>query len=57
MIIVGPEDQDFPFPRATIPALLRALRVEARDASVQLPWPVRVGDVRVDAGRVRVYRR
>lgn len=49
--------RDFPFPRSTIPALLRALRVEAREAAVELPLPAPVGDARVDARRVRVYRR
>ncbi|HWO88599.1 MAG TPA: hypothetical protein VNL98_05555 [Gemmatimonadales bacterium] len=49
--------RDFPFPRATIPALLRALRIRgANGAVVPVPAPAGVGDVRVSPRMVRAYR-
>lgn len=49
--------RDFPFPRATIPALLRALRIRGADgAVVPVPAPAGVGDVRVSPRMVRAYR-
>ena len=49
--------RDFPFPRGTIPALLRALRVPGLEGSaVPIPVAAPVGDVRVSPGRVRLYR-
>lgn len=49
--------RDFPFPRATIPALLRALRVRGADgAVVPVPAPAGVGDVRIRPGSLRAYR-
>jgi hypothetical protein len=50
--------RDFPFPRGTIPAILRALRVPGLEgAAVPIPTPASVGDVRVSPSRVRLYRR
>jgi hypothetical protein len=49
--------RDFPFPRAVIPRLLGALGIEgASGASLPLPLPVRVGEVRVTPRWVRAYR-
>lgn len=48
--------RDFPIPRKGIPALLRALRVEAGQGGVTLPGVTGVGDVRVSPERVRLYR-
>lgn len=49
--------RDFPFPRSVIPAIIRSLSIpDARDASVPIPLPVPVGDVRVSASGVRLYR-
>lgn len=49
--------RDFPFPQSVIPAIIRALSVpDARDASVPIPLAVWVGDVRVSATGVRLYR-
>lgn len=49
--------RDFPFPKGTIPAILRALRVsDLRDAAVPIPVPAPVGDVRVRPAQVRLYR-
>lgn len=51
------EVRDFPFPRSTIPAILRALKVPGLEgAAVPIPVPAAVGDVRVSTGRVRLYR-
>jgi hypothetical protein len=47
----------FPFPRSTIPALLRELDVPGlEEASVPVPVPAGVGDVRVTSVGVRAYR-
>ncbi len=49
--------RDFPFPRTTIPAIIRSFDVTgARDAAVPIPLPVAVRDVRVSASAVRLYR-
>ena len=49
--------RDFPFPASTIPAIVRSFGIaDARDAAVPIPLPVPVGDVRVMASRVRLYR-
>jgi hypothetical protein len=48
---------EFPFPRSTIPALLRELDVPGLEgASVPVPVPAGVGDARVTAEGVRAYR-
>jgi len=48
---------DFPFPRAMIPRLLREARVRGLEgARLELPGIRGVGDVRIDANRVRLYR-
>jgi hypothetical protein len=49
--------KDFPFPRSTIPAILRALKVPGL-AGVAVPIPAlnAVGDVRVSPDHVRLYR-
>jgi hypothetical protein len=48
---------DLALPRTVIPAIIRSLgAAEARDASVPIPLPVRVSDVRVNASGVRLYR-
>jgi hypothetical protein len=50
--------RDFPFPRSTLPALLRQLRVPgAVGAAVPLAGIGPVGDLRVRPTAVRVYRR
>ena len=47
----------FPFPRGTIGALLKAIRVPGvEDARVPLPVEGRIGDVRVSPAGVRLYR-
>jgi len=49
--------RDFPFPRTTIPALVRQLRIPgAEGAAVPVPGITGVGDVRVTPERVRFYR-
>jgi len=49
--------KDFPFPRSTIPALVRQLRFPgARENLVPVPGLTGVGDVRVSAASVRFYR-
>jgi len=49
--------RDFPFPRRTIPPLLRALHVAVgADGALALPGVGGVGDVRVSRERVRLYR-
>lgn len=49
--------RDFPFPRRTIPALLRALHLAVGpDGDLGLPGITGVGDVRVRRDRVRLYR-
>jgi hypothetical protein len=49
--------KDFPFPRSTIPALVRQLRIPGVEGSaVPVPGITGVGDVRVTAQRVRFYR-
>ncbi len=49
--------KDFPFPRSTIPAILRALRIPgAENGSLPLPLGQAVGDVRVSPAGVRLYR-
>jgi hypothetical protein len=50
--------RDFPFPRSTLPALVRQLRIpDATDGSVPIPDAGTVGDVRVAPAGVRLYRR
>jgi hypothetical protein len=50
--------RDFPFPRATIPRILRAARVPgAIGARVPLPGTAGIGDVRVSPSGMRLYRR
>ncbi len=50
--------RDFPFPRSTVPRILEAARVPgAAGATVPVPGTGPVGDVRVSATAVRVYRR
>lgn len=49
--------RDFPFPRGTIPPLLRALRLSVgADGALALPGLGGVGDVRVSRDGVRLYR-
>jgi hypothetical protein len=49
--------RDFPFPRSVIPAIVSELRVpDARGASVPIPLPAPVGDVRIGPAGVRLYR-
>lgn len=49
--------RDFPFPKSTIPAILRALRLPgAADGALILPLAGPVGDVRVSRSLVRLYR-
>jgi hypothetical protein len=49
--------RDFPFPRRTIPPLLRALHLAVgADGALTLPGLGGVGDVRVSRERVRLYR-
>ncbi len=49
--------REFPFPRSVIPAVIRSLHIpEARGASVPIPLPAAVGDVRVSVAGVRLYR-
>lgn len=49
--------KDFPFPRSTIPALVRQLRIPgAEGGAVPVPGMTGVGDVRVSPARVRFYR-
>lgn len=49
--------RDFPFPRSTLPALVRQLRLaQSEDGAVQIPGLRGVGDVRVSPGVVRLYR-
>jgi hypothetical protein len=50
--------RDFPFPRATIPRILRAARIPgAIGSSVPLPGAAGIGDVRVSPSGMRLYRR
>lgn len=50
--------REFPFPRATIPRILRAARIPgAMGARVPLPGTAGIGDVRVSPGGMRLYRR
>jgi hypothetical protein len=49
---------DFPFPRSTIPRILRAARIPGViGARVPLPGTAGIGDVRVSPGGLRLYRR
>lgn len=49
--------KEFPFPRSTIPAILRALKVPGlAGRAVPIPAPAAVGDVRVSPEHVRLYR-
>jgi hypothetical protein len=49
--------RDFPFPRSTIPALVRQLRIPGAEGNaVPVPGITGVGDVRVTADHVRFYR-
>lgn len=49
--------RDFPFPAAVIPAIIRAFGIAgARDGALPIPLPAPVGDVRVRASGVRLYR-
>jgi hypothetical protein len=48
---------DFPFPRSVIPAIISSFGLaDARGAAVPIQLPVAVGDVRVSASAVRLYR-
>jgi hypothetical protein len=50
--------RDFPFPRSTIPRILRAARIPgATGARVPLPGTAGIGDVRVSPSGMRLYRR
>jgi hypothetical protein len=50
--------REFPFPRSTIPRILRAARVPgAMGARVPLPGTAAIGDVRVSPSGMRLYRR
>ncbi|MFI5280088.1 MAG: hypothetical protein ACHQU1_06320 [Gemmatimonadales bacterium] len=50
--------REFPFPRSTIPRILRAARVPgAFGARVPLPGTAAIGDVRVSPSGMRLYRR
>jgi hypothetical protein len=49
--------RDFPFPASTIPAIVRSFGIaRAQGAAVPIPLAMPVGDVRVMASRVRLYR-
>ena len=49
--------RDFPFPQSVIPAIIRSFAMSGtRDAAVPIPLAVPVGDVRVSAAGVRLYR-
>lgn len=49
--------KDFPFPRSTIPALVRQLRIPGVEGNaVPVPGITGAGDVRITADRVRFYR-
>ncbi len=49
--------RDFPFPKSVIPAIIRAFGLaDVRDSAVPIPLPAPVGDVRVRAAGVRLYR-
>jgi hypothetical protein len=49
--------KEFPFPRSTIPALVRQLRIPGADGSaVPVPGITGVGDVRVTPDHVRFYK-
>jgi len=49
--------KDFPFPRSTIPALVRQLRLPgAQGSAIPVPGITGVGDVRVTPEHVRFYR-
>jgi hypothetical protein len=49
--------RDFPFPKSVIPAVVRSFGLaDARDGTVPLQLPGPVGDVRVSATGVRLYR-
>jgi len=49
--------RDFPFPRSVIPAILHAMSLtEGKGATVPIPLPAGVGDVRVSRAGIRVYR-
>ena len=49
--------RDFPFPRGTIPAILRSLRIPGvEEGALPIPVGERVGDVRVSPTGVRLYR-
>lgn len=49
--------REFPFPKSVVPAVIRSLGVVgARDAAVPIPLPAPVGDVKVSASGVRLYR-
>lgn len=49
--------RDFPFPRGTIPAIVRQLRVPGSSgAAVPVPGAEGVGDVRITPQHVRLYR-
>lgn len=49
--------REFPFPRSVIPAIIRSFHLaDARDASVPIPLPAGIGDLRVRSSGVRAYR-
>jgi hypothetical protein len=49
--------RDFPFPKSVIPAVVRSFGLaDAQGGAVPLQLPVPVGDVRVSAAGVRLYR-
>ena len=49
--------RDFPFPRSAIPAILHAMSLtDVTGATVPIPLPAGIGDVRVSPAGVRVYR-
>ena len=49
--------KSFPFPKSTIPRLLQELHIPgATGSTVPLPFPTKLGDVRVTPEHVRFYR-
>lgn len=49
--------REFSFPRSVIPAIIRSFHIAAaKDASVPIPVPAAIGDVRVSPSGVRAYR-
>jgi hypothetical protein len=57
LTVTGVTVGDFPFPRSTIGAVLRALNVPGTEGrTVPIPVAERVGDARVRGGVLRLYR-